>query len=101
MLLLYFTCINSFNSQNKLTREIFLLSPFTDEKTELIGKDKESLMEMQLILPNEVWGSFLGGKIWKKGDLSTKIEGQGLDKKALLLLFCGSVVSDSLQPHGL
>ena len=56
---------------------------------------------MQLILPNEVWGSFLGGKIWRKGDLSMKIEGRGLDKKALLLLFCGSVVSDSLQPHGL
>ena len=48
-------------------------------------------MEMQLILPSEVWGSFLGGKIWRKGDLPTKTEGRDLDKKALLLLFCGSV----------
>ena len=42
---------------------------------------------MQLILPNEVWDSFFWGKIWRKGDLPTKAEGRGLDKKALLLLF--------------
>ena len=63
MLLLYFTYINSSNSHNKLTREIFfLLSPFTDDKTEVIGRDKESLMGMQLILPSEMWGSFFWGE---------------------------------------
>lgn len=39
-------------------------------------------MGVQLILPEEVQGSFFGEKIWKKGDLLTRIEGRGVDKKA-------------------